>query len=199
MNAMYDVVCSIVIGGIVLVMLVGFNGNIAESAGSQTIKVIAQTNLTTVVSILDFDLRKLGYRITSADYAVALADSNKVRFIGDFGNKGKIDTIIYYFDPTTRSGHSNTKTRILYRTFIPQAGTSSRMMINTGITKLQFAYYDKAGQPLALPVGNTSLIQSLKVSINEESTVPYKETTMKYLKFNPGVYWEQLYKPKNLR
>ena len=199
MNAMYDVVCSVVIGGVVLVMLVGFNGNIAESAGSQTIKVLAQTILTAAVSVLNFDFDKLGYRISTGDCPFIQADSIRVTFLGDFRNLAKTDTLTYYFDPATRSGHENTKTRILYRTTIPQSKSASKIMSNLGITKLRFSYYDASGQPMAFPISNMRLIKSLKVVLNQESTVPYKETTMQYLKFNPGVYWEQTYRPQNLR
>jgi len=41
MTAMYDLLCSIVIGGILLLMLVGFNGTITEQAGAQTVRMIA--------------------------------------------------------------------------------------------------------------------------------------------------------------
>jgi len=199
MNAMYDVVCSMVIGGVVLSMLIGFNGNIAESAGSQTIKVIAQTNLTTVVSMLDNEFGKIGYRIGTQDSAIVYGDSSKVTFIGDFKNTGKIDTLTYYFNPSAQSGQLNTKTHILYRTLRPQglAGPST-ISINLGVTSFKFYYFDITGKPLSLPIARPSLIKSMKVALNLESTVPYKETTMKYLKLNPGVYWERNYKPMNL-
>ena len=199
MNAMYDVVCSVVIGGVVLSMLIGFNGNIAESAGSQTIKVIAQSNLTTVVSMLDNEFNKIGYRIGTQDSAIIYADSSKVTLISDLRNAGNIDTLSYYFNPSGRSGQLNTKTRILYRELRPKGlKGGSTTSINLGLTKFKFFYFDITGKPLAYPVANTSLVKSMKVALNVESTVPYKETTMKYLKLNPGVYWERNFKPMNL-
>ena len=200
MNAMYDVVCSVVIGGVVLSMLIGFNGNIAESAGSQTIKVIAQSNLTAVVSMLDNEFSKIGYRIGTQDSAIIYADSSKITFIGDLKNVGNIDTLSYYFNPSAKSGQLNTKTHILYRALNPMGLKGmSTIAVNLGLTKFKFFYYDINGKPLSYPVSQTSQIKSMRVALNLESTVPYKETTMKYLKFNPGVYWERNYKPMNLR
>ena len=199
MNAMYDVVCSVVIGGVVLSMLIGFNGNIAESAGSQTIKVIAQSNLTAVVSMLDNEFNKVGFRIGTQDSAIIYADSSKVTFISDLRNTGKIDTLSYSYDASGASGQLNKKTHILYRVLKPNGlAGGSTTSINLGITKFKFYYYNITGSPLTLPIAKTSLIKSMKVVLNVESTVPYKETTMKYLKLNPGVYWERNFKPMNL-
>jgi hypothetical protein len=196
MNAMFDVVCSVAIGGIVLVMLVGFNGNIVESAGAQTIRVMAQTHMTEVTNILDYEFRKLGYRVSSApDSAILYADSLKMRFKGDIDNNGVMDTITYFFD-TTASGHANKNTHIFYRTLNSQ----KPQKINLGITRMRFWYYDASGavittNPLAFP----SVIRSFKVAVNIESIEPYKETSMPYLKLNPGVYWERTFRPQNLR
>lgn len=204
---MYDLVCSVAIGGIVLVMLVGFNGNIVESASAQTVKVIAQGNLSTVTSILENEFSKMGYRVFgAADSSIIYADSNKIKFIGDFGDQGKVDTVVYSFNPTKLSGHSNLNTRILTRTFTPQGSSPTTETINLGITRFRLWYYKTRDTALVTnPVSLPSQIKCLKVALNVESTVPYKEqSTMKrnkvsYLKLNPGVFWERLIKPKNLR
>jgi len=200
MNAMYDVVCSVVIGGIVFLMLVGFNGNIAESAAAQTIKVIAQTNLTAARGILENEFNKMGYQIGSQDSAIVYADSNEIAFIGDFRNVGNIDTLDYLLNTTAPSGQANTTTRILYRTSTQMGSAPTTESINLGITQFRISYFDMAGNPITVyPIAQTSLVKSVKVAINLESTVPYKETTMPYLKLNPGVYWERSFKPRNLK
>ena len=201
MNVIQDIVCSIVIGGIVLVMLVGFNSNVVQNASVQTIKVISQSSLTAVTSILDNEFSKMGYNILGArDSSIIYADSNKIKFIGDFGNLGKVDTITYSLNPGAPSGQLNAKTRILTRTYVPQGSTPASESINLGITRFRLWYYDKRGSALVgNPISYPSQIKALKVAINIESTVPYKETTMPYLKLNPGVYWERIIKPKNLR
>jgi hypothetical protein len=94
----------------------------------------------------------------------------------------------------------NPKTRILTRTYIPQGKLGSSSTINLGLVGFRFSYFNKGDTVLTTnPVTRPAQIKSIKVAVNIESTVPYKETTMKYLKLNPGVYWERIIKPKNLR
>src|SRR5437879_3224847 len=142
-NTLYDVVCSVVIGGIVLMMIVGFNSNVVQSASSQTIKLMAQTNLSTVTNILDYEMGKMGYKILAfGDSSIIYADSNKIKFIGDFSDMGQRDTIVYSFDPATASGQLNPKTRVLKRTYTPQGSAPSTQAINLGIIRFRIFYYD---------------------------------------------------------
>src|SRR5438046_9552775 len=98
-------------------MLISFDGNITHQGSAQTIKVMAQTNLGAVKDILEFSLRKMGYRVAiPSDSAIVIADSNKIKFKGDFDNNGSVDTITYYLNPTAVTGNANGNTRMLYRT-----------------------------------------------------------------------------------
>ncbi len=194
MIAVYDVVCSVVIGGIILMMLFVFNGNVAESGASQTIKLMTQTNLTAFTDLMEFEFRKMGYRVSNN--IILFADSLNIIFRSDVDNNGVIDTIQYYLDIINPSGFENKNTRILYRKI--NNGTPEK--INLGITRFRINYQNNQGQPFTIfPVPTPSLIKSLTVALSIESTVPFIESSMKYLKFNPGVYWERTMKPKNLR
>ncbi|MDI6765584.1 MAG: hypothetical protein QME52_01980 [Bacteroidota bacterium] len=194
MNAIYDVVCSVVVGGIILMMLFGFNGNVAESAASQTVKLVTQTNLTAFTDIMEYEFRKMGYRVGSN--IIIFADSLNIRFRSDVDNNGVIDTIQYYLDKNNPSGFENKNTRILYR----KLNSGPLQRINLGITQFRITYQNIQGQPFTTyPVPTPSLIRSLTVVLSVESTFPFKESSMKYLKYNPGVYWERTMKPKNLR
>src|SRR5690242_4516995 len=98
MNQIHDLLGSIIIGGIVLLMLVAFNGNIMESAGTQTFRTIVQSNLTAVTDIMESDLRKMGFRVAGGvlDSIITYADSTRIRFRGDFDNNGSVDVVDYY-------------------------------------------------------------------------------------------------------
>jgi hypothetical protein len=196
MSTLYDIVVSVVIGGMVLSMLVLFNGTIAQEGTAQQIKVMAQTNFTEVTRDLEYTLRKMGYGLTGSDTSIVTADSNKIKFKGDFDNDGAVDTMTYYLNPTLASGHANTNTRILYTTLNNQSTKS----INIGLTRFRLTYYDATGTPFTgYPVPSPSKIESFKISMNIESTVPFSVTTEKYVKLNPGVCWERTIKPKNLK
>jgi hypothetical protein len=194
MNAIYDVLCSLVISGIVLLMIVTFNGTIAEHAGAQTIRVVTQTNLTTAFDMMEFELRKMGYLVSlGTDSAITYADSDKITFKCDVDHDGSLDVITYSLD--TASGmNANKNTHILRRTF-----NGTTQLINVGITKLKITYYDSSGSPIVTyPVSVPRKIKSFKLSVNGESTVSYIGTDEKYLKLNPGVYWERTIKPQNI-
>jgi len=205
MNSAYDLICSAVIGGIVLVMLVGFNSTIVEKSGVQTIKLMTQTNLTKGLEIIEYDFRKMGYRVPSApDSSIIYGDSSQIKFVGDFQNISRIDTIIYRYDASTASGMNNQNTHPLYRTYIVKGSSSSTTTLNLGFTSFRLRYYMSdvsshqdtllTSNPISLP----SLVRTIRLAVNVESREPYKETSMPYLKLNPGVYWERTIRPCNL-
>ena len=196
MSILYDIVISVAIGGILLAMLVGFNGNIAEQATAQTVKLLAQTNLTTLTNVVEYEFRKMGYLVPkNTDSAIVYADSNKITFKGDFDNNGTVDMLTYSLNLTGSSGNANTKTRILYRTPNNQPASA----INVGITRFRIWYYDRNGNPLtANPLPRPSQVKYMRVGINLESTVPYKATREIYVTLNPGGCWEKIIRPKNL-
>ncbi len=202
MNAMYDVICSTVIAGVVLAMLVGFNGNIAESAATQTVKMLAQSNLTKTAEILEYDFSKIGYgmRAYPADSAIVYATPTAIVLRGDFNNDGAVDYLKYAWDSTESSSLPNTKTHVLHRIF-----NGIDIPMNVGVTRVRFRYYYP--HPLIPSIDTTFntisesrpwLIHTIRVSLTVESTVPYKGSTEGYLKFNPGVCWERTFHPRNL-
>lgn len=195
MYTLYDIIISVAIGAIVLSMLIGFNVNIIQEGGSQMMKLIAQTNLTNFEEILEAPLRKIGYRVASPDSGIVFADSNQIKFKGDFDNNGTVDTLTYFLSPTAPTGNANTNTRMFLRTLNSQPAQK----INVGVTRFKLVYFGASGTPFtAYPVPRPSQIRSIRLSVNVESTVPYSVLTEKYVKFNPGAYWEQTIRPKNL-
>lgn len=188
MQQIYDVIGSMLIGGIVLLMLLGFNSNVMEGSATQTFNSTVQSNLTTLTELFEYDMRKLGYRVfASTDSAITYADSNRVTFRSDIDNNGSLDLVTYRFDPNAVSGHPNPRTRILYRT---QNG-STRLM-NIGVTRFRLYYYDDkenliAGNPIVQP----SRIRSVRAVINVESQSPYDT-------IYSGATWQRIIKPKNL-
>jgi hypothetical protein len=183
MNEMQDILGSMVFGGIIMVMVISFNGNISESAALQTFHTTVQTNATTVTNILEYDLRKLGYRVTSSD-KITIADTNRIAFKGDFDNNGTTDSITYYVGSTVPSGVSNPRSRLLYR----QLNANSPQTMNLGITKFHLWYYGANGAS----TDTLSQIRTIKVALSFESNSPYNG-------IYSGAYWERVIKPKNLR
>jgi hypothetical protein len=190
MQELFDIICSFVIGGVILVLLLGFNFNIVEGAATQVYKLSAQTYLTAVTDILENDFRKLGYNActSSHDSSITFATDDKLTFKSDINDDGTVELLQYYLDEQPVQGFPNPRLHVLYRVV---NGTSQAM--DVGITSLVFSYYDRSGQPLlSRPVASPSAIRSIKVAMILESKVPYDTTYS-------GVCWERVIYPKNLR
>lgn len=189
MQMVYDIIGSMIIGGMILVMVLGFNANLMEGAGMQTFRTTVQGNMTTLTNIMEYDFRKMGYGVpTPQDSAIVYADTTRVTIRGDFDDNETIENISYTYNPTTLAGGTNPRTRILTRAVSGLAAQS----INVGITKFRLTYFDSAGVAFA---GNVvavpSRIRSIKLTLNIESKEPYDKNYA-------GVFWERTIKPSNL-
>ena len=60
-SVILDILGSTVIGGILLMNLFQINGTAIENTYTGTGELIAQTNLSTIVQVLENDFRKIGY------------------------------------------------------------------------------------------------------------------------------------------
>jgi len=189
MQVVYDILGSMIIGGIILLMLLSFNSSVMEGAAVQTFNSIVQTNITVMTEMIEYDFRKMGYRVGSVyDSAIVYADSNNIRIKGDFDNNGTVETITYSFDPKTKSGHVNPRSRVLTRSV-----NGNAQKINLGLTRFRLAYYNGADQLIAEnPVKAPSTIRSIRLAMNLESTSPYDTTYA-------GGTWERSITPKNLK
>src|SRR5437867_266744 len=138
MSQMHDIIGSMIIGGIVLLMLMVFNGNVVESSGTQIYKTTVQGNLTTVTDILETDFRKMGYRLPRLqDSAITFADTGKISFKGDFDDNGVIDSLTYYLDTAKTALTPNPNDKLLYR----KLNTSAPQAMCVGAIRFRIQYY----------------------------------------------------------
>jgi hypothetical protein len=208
-NQLYDLLGSIIIGGIVLLMLTAFNGNVMEGAGNQFFKTAVQTNLTNVTNIIENDFRKMGYRVSpTQDSSIIYADSNKITFKGDFNDDGVIDTLQYYIDTVRAYLMPNPRTKVLHR----KLNSLPPQDMYIGATTFRLQYYKRNDSLMtnslitATPVAATSKIKSVKLSMSIESPYHFLDNRNDERLSNPwndttyaGVYWERNMKPVNLR
>jgi hypothetical protein len=189
MQVIYDIIGSIIIGGIILLMLLSFNSSVMEGSAVQTFNSIVQSNITTLTDIIEYDFRKMGYRVPAVfDSAIVYADSVRILMKGDMNDDKVIERLSYYFDPSTPSGHANPNTRVLYR----QRNDAAARQINLGITRFRMKYFDGAGNVInENPVQSPSKIRAIRLIINIESTSRYNGEYA-------GGSWERTIVPKNL-
>jgi hypothetical protein len=190
MQAIYDLIGSVLIGGIVLMMLLQFNASVMEGAASQTFSTIVQSNITTVGELVEHDFRKIGYRVGAfPDSAISYADSTQIVFRGDIDNNQTLERVSYLFDAKAASAHENPRARVLHRTVTG----SGNQGIDLGITRFRLTYYDKNRTLITEnPVSSPSRIASITVTMDVESVAPYDGAYQ-------GGNWERTIIPKNLR
>ena len=204
MNQLHDLIGSIIIGGIVLLMLTAFNGNVMESSGIQFFKNTVQGNLTTVTDILEYDFRKMGYRVSpTQDSAIVYADTSKITFKGDFDDNGVMDTLQYYIDTVKASLTPNPNDKVLHR----KLNSTLPQSMYIGATRFKVQYYGKNDTLIkTTPVLTTSKIKAVKITMSLESTNRIFDNRKGQRLSNPwsdttyaGVYWERKIKPVNVR
>ncbi|MGE5680536.1 MAG: hypothetical protein ACM34K_06595 [Bacillota bacterium] len=183
MNAILDIIGSTLIGGTILLLIIRLNTSISDSMTDKTLSYQSQSNLASIVRIMDKDFKKIGLGVSDS-IKIRTADSSRITFLYDKGNNGTIDSMTYYLSPVSSAGGtSNPKDRLLYRTINNDPARTSSL----GVTKFKILYFDASGKLTAY----RSKISYFKVALNVESIYANNNSY-------GGAYWEKIYKPKNL-
>jgi len=191
-STILDILGSILIGGLLMLILFRLNDAAAENTYNNGQDLTIQENLTSVVEVLENDLRKLGYckdwnKIPVPTKAILNADSTSITFLTDVNNDGNVDTIHYYTGPTSElSSTPNPNDRLLYRVVNSEPARS----VNLGITEFSFLYFDTFGDTLSFPINSTGQIASIQVSLRVEDTEPRVDQNgqMQYV----NAFWRQV-------
>ncbi len=120
-NVILDILGSIVIFGILMLTLF----RISESASANTYKgsgdLVTQQNLSSIIQVLEYDLRKIGYcadwlKIPAPNLSILHVDSTELKFLTDLDEDGDMDSLFYYLGPTSELTNTpNPRDRFLYR------------------------------------------------------------------------------------
>ena len=107
---------SFIIGGMLLLSIFSLNADIMETATLNNLGTNAQQNVTTIVSILEYDFSKIGYRVPPGTAAITALSDTTIAFIGDVDNDNSVDSVSYYLGPKSEPSESeNPNDRYLYR------------------------------------------------------------------------------------
>jgi hypothetical protein len=192
-STIIDMIGSFLVAGILLLMGLQLNASANETTLVYNGNAILQENLTTLVDILETDLRKIGYckdwtKIADPNLSIRIADSNRIRFLTDVGNDGTLDSITYYVGPTSELASTpNPYDRYLYR----QVNAQTPFPMNLGVTQFSLTYFDAENDTIPFPVSDPRLIYFMQVSVAIQSAAPYKQEYMN----DPSqyeVFWKQI-------
>ncbi len=175
--SIFDLIGSVVIGGVLLITLIKINDSATRNTYGFTGELVVQENLVTSVEVLEYDFRKIGYcedpfAIPNTKRAILYADSTDITYLTDVDFDGIPDTMRYYLGPTSELSHTpNPNDRMLY-----QEINGDRAGVNLGITLFKLKYFGALGEELSLPRSFPPTgIFSMQIDIRIENTSAYDE------------------------
>ncbi len=199
-----DIIASSVTFGTLLLMAIRVNGTVSESIQMYNGDLLVQSNIITVINMVEYDFRKIGYcaipeNLPDPTQYIILADSNRIKFYTDLSTitpyfpngDGTPDIVYYYLGPTSElSMTPNPNDRILYRVVnnAPPKGS------NLGITQFSLLYFSAFGDTLPFPITKPSQIWAMQITIQVQnvsaSTLRYN--TAKFDTQYSQAFWRQV-------
>jgi len=159
---------SFIIGGILLLSILSLNADIMETATMNNLGTNAQQNVTNIVSILEYDFRKIGYRVPSVTVAITNLSDSTIAFLGDVDNDGNVDSVSIYLGPKSEPSETeNPNDRYLYRKVNGTANDVALGMINWSLI-----YYDISGNVTVIPAN----VRSIRISFRVQTIIPFDTT-----------------------
>lgn len=186
-STILDILGSMIVGSILMLSLFNVNNSATEDLYRGTGNLTAQTNLATVVQILEDDFRKIGYcadwkKIPVPTESILYADSCSIRYLTDVDKDGTIDTVYYHLDYYSDIPETpNPRDRYLYRIVNSQIPTES----NLGITQFKMEFFNALGAKLSFPISDPREIYSMQIDISVEDVAAYNEEYQ-------TVFWRQI-------
>ena len=174
-STLLDILGSMIIGGIL--MMIAWRLSDASTARTYNYsgELSLQQNLKTIVEIIEYDFRKIGYCDVprSLPDTIVIADDNRIDFYTDLkplNGVANIDLVSYYLGPTSEcSVTPNPRDRILYRVENNETPKPS----NLGVTQFRMVYLNALGDTLLTPVTNPDLIKAIEIYVTVEDVAAY--------------------------
>ncbi len=154
--------------------------------------LLVQQNLVSVVELLEYDFRKIGYckRLGKNSRSIKInysADSNSITFLTDERTNsnpvgdGIVDTMTYFLGPASElSGTANPRDRMLYRVV-----NGKSLSANLGITQFKLKYFDALGDSIYFPIAVPSEVYTMEINLKVENVAAYDENYS-------SAFWKQI-------
>lgn len=189
MNAILEIAGSSIIGGLIILMILQANITITNSVYYHTLNTVNQMNLTTIAQVIDNDLKNAGYRVSDS-IKIYSTDSTNLCIRHDVDDNGVVDSVRYAAFPRRDSDILTLK-----RIVNGNAATATEFPV----TYFRVKFYDSNGRPTTyrssvrlVKVAFTTITEQVYAGDGEEGE---EEAATNYT----PVYWERLFRPRNLR
>ena len=187
MNALIDIMGSTIIGGMIFLLIFKLNLFAHSSLTLSDSELKLQQNAKTLSEILNYDLRKVGYKYDST--AITIADTNRIKFYSDLDKNGTVDQLEFCVsNPSAVPNTQNPNDIILYRIFNGDTLKGPSL----GLKRILFTYLNVFGQTTSI----TDSIKYIRAELWIESDYEVENLAgkMEY----PFTYWEMTINPRNI-
>lgn len=174
MTSLLDIIAAGVIGSVLMLMVLTATDNAVQTFVNNNVDAITQLNLSTTTSIIQNDLRRVGYGIPESQQMniLQLAQVSKVKYLVMLNSADTIpDTITYEIIPLDTIAVMDTFL-VRYgvkRDVSPSNGGNSSTVVGVTSNSTAFRYLNQIGQETAV-----------------RSTIRMVEVTL--IEVNPSVY-----------
>lgn len=195
MNILLDILGSSIIGGMILLMVLKLNIFASNANYYSDNELKLQQNVKTLAEILNYDLRKIGYKrdVTS----MITAQPQRIKFYAELdapgtGGYGTIDIVEYFLgDSTETTGTTNLSDKILYRVVNNTDTTGGSSL---GLVDLKFSYMNAQGVTTA----NVDDIRYIKAEFWVEPQDAVSNYVTGQADTTVFTYWELTIYPRNI-
>lgn len=194
MNIILDILGSTFIAGILLLMMLKLNIFASNASFSSDSELKMQQHAKTLGEIINYDLRKIGYKYTGT--AISVADSNRIKFFADMhppgtAGHGTMDVVEYFLSDTTKAAGTPNPRDIVLTRVLNNTDTSAGPSL--GLVKLKFSYFNAN----SIPTTNKDSIKYVKTEFWIESSDPVRNKFTEQYEY-PFTYWELTIYPRNI-
>ncbi len=192
-STILDIIGSTIVAGLLLLMALRLDSSALETSAVYNQNLILQQNMTTLVTILETDFRRIGYcknwqKVANPTDAIRIAEANRFRFWTSVNADSTLDSITYSIGDTTELLNTpNPRDRYLYR----QINTKTPQKLNLGVTMFQFRFRDVDDTVLAFPIADPHEIAAMELAVELESSSPitqeYGPDSSRY-----QMFWRQI-------
>lgn len=184
MDSTLTLLGSIVIGGVFLLGVMTFYGDVTEHSHNKTFELLTQETTAGFMEIIDHDFRRIGAGWSRPDPAIVAMGPTSITFYGDVTHDAEFDTVIYSLsEPSAAGATQNPNDRILYRV------VNGVNTINTaaGVVQFQLGFWNTPTDTAT----TEAEVSMINVTLVVESPVPYDTTYARAI-------WRKRYTPNNL-
>lgn len=195
MNLILDLMGSSLIAGLLFLLVLKLNLYSSNANYYSDNELRLQQNTKTLAEIINYDLRKIGYKYDNT--AIITAEPRRLKFYADMNEPGTyghgvVDVIEYFVgDSTEALGTTNERDKILYRV-LNETDTLGGPTL--GMVDFRFSYMDSRGIA-------TTILDSIRYIKAEFWVEPYdyvKDFVTGEKDKSVFTYWELTINPRNI-